>query len=288
MKALSAGALGGRVRPVERARPLEQALWWLAALPAIAVILIGFGFPLLQSLTASFMRDGNWTLANYELVYRLYRQDVFYTVGVAAAGLLLTFGIGIPLSGHLRLRHSHVAEFLLKVPLFVPFVVVGHAMRVFLAPRGTLLSTLHALGLVPADTTLAFSEGWMGLAIALAWKHLALVVLLLMGAFRGVDESYLEAARGFGAGPIRQIWAVLVPMAAPSIGLAAVLSLTSMLASFSIPLMMSRGSGPQMLMIDLYHRYGQHGDFGTASAIGVVSYLLAAGAAYYYLRSLAK
>lgn len=273
---------------MSRARPLEQILWWMAAVPATAVIAVGFGVPLLQSLVASFVREGHLTLANYELVYRLYRQDVIYTVLVAAAGLALTFGAGIPLAGYLRLRHAPAVEFLLKVPLFVPFVVVGHAMRIFLAPRGTLLSVLHALGLASADASLGFGQGWPGLAIALAWKHLALIVLLLMGAFRSVDESYLEAARGFGAGTVRQIWAVLVPMAAPSIALAAVLALTSMLASFSIPLMMSRGSGPQMLMIDLYYRFGQHGDFGVASALGVVSYLLASGAAYYYLRAVSR
>lgn len=269
-------------------RSVERVLWWLAAVPAVGVILVGFGLPLVQSVAASFVREGQVGLANYALVYRLYRQDVLYTVIVAAAGLGLTFGVGIPLSGYLRLHHSPTVEFLLKVPLFVPFVVVGHAMRIFLAPRGTLVTALHSLGLVPVDLQLAMGEGWLGLAIALAWKHLALVVLLLMGAFRGVDESYLEAARGFGAGTVRQIWAVLVPMAAPSIWLALVLALTSMLASFSIPLMMSRGSGPQMLMIDLYHRYGQHGDFAAASAIGVVSYLLAAGAAYYYLRAVSR
>ncbi|MDR7555372.1 MAG: sugar ABC transporter permease [Armatimonadota bacterium] len=273
---------------VPRARPVEQLLWWMAAVPATAVIVVGFGVPLLQSLAASFVRDGRITLANYELVYRLYGQDVVYTVLVAAAGLVLTFGAGIPLAGYLRLHAAPTVEFLLKIPLFVPFVVVGHAMRIFLAPRGTLLSVLHALGLISPDASLGFGQTWLGLAIALAWKHLALIVLLLMGAFRAVDESYLEAARGFGAGTIRQIWAVLVPMSASSLALAAVLALTSMLASFSIPLMMSRGSGPQMLMIDLYYRFGQHGDFGVASALGVVSYLLASGAAYYYLRTVSR
>ena len=271
-----------------RARPVEQILWWVAAVPATAVILAGFGVPLLQSLLASFVREGQPTLANYALVYRLYRQDVLYTVLVAAVGLVLTFGTGIPLAGYLRLHRADAVEFLLKIPLFVPFVVVGHAMRIFLAPRGTLLSVLHAVGLVSADTSLAFGQTWPGLAIALAWKHLALVVLLLTGAFRAVDESYLEAARGFGASGARQLWAVLVPMTAPSIALAAVLVLTSMLASFSIPLMMSQGSGPQMLMIDLYYRFGQHGDLGVASALGVISYLLASGDAYYYLRAVAR
>jgi len=128
----------------------------------------------------------------------------------------------------------------------------------------------------------------LGLVVALTWKHLALVVLLVAGAFRGVEDSYLEAAQGFGAGGLRQIWAILMPMSAPSVALAMVLTLTSMLASFSIPLLMSRGSGPQMLMIDLYYRFGQHGDFGVASALGVVSYGMASGAVYAYLRSVSR
>ena len=68
--------------------------------------------------------------------------------------------------------------------------------------------------------------------------------------------------------------------------MSAVLIFSSMLASFSIPLMMGRGGGPQMLMIDVYYRFGQHGDFATASALGVVSYLLAMGAALVYVRRL--
>jgi putative spermidine/putrescine transport system permease protein len=155
------------------------------------------------------------------------------------------------------------------VPLFVPFVVVGHALRVFVAP--------YAPGL---------ASTWAGIALALAWKHLGLAALLLLGAFRGVDESYLEAARDVGAGGGRLTRDILVPMAAPAIGVSAILIFSSMLASFSIPLMMGRGSGAQMLMIDVYYRFGQHGDFATASALGVVAYLLAMGAALVYVRRL--
>ena len=55
-------------------------------------------------------------------------------------------------------RHAFgPVEFLLKVPLFVPFVVVGHALRVFWSPY------------VPG-----LSSSWAGIAMALAWKHLGL------------------------------------------------------------------------------------------------------------------
>jgi ABC-type Fe3+ transport system permease subunit len=77
-------------------------------------------------------------------------------------------------------------------------------------------------------------------------------------------------------------------MAAPSIAVACILVFGSMLASFSIPLMLGRGSGPQMLMIDVYYRFGQHGDYATAGALGVVSYLLASGVALMHLRSLLR
>ncbi|MGH7318907.1 MAG: ABC transporter permease subunit [Candidatus Rokuibacteriota bacterium] len=162
-------------------------------------------------------------------------------------------------------------EFLLKVPLFVPFVVVGHAIRVFVSPYAP-----------------AFAGSWAGIAAALAWKHLGLAALLLLGAFRGVDESYLEAARQLGAGTGRLTRDVLTPMAWPTVIVSAVLIFSSMLASFSIPLMMGRGGGPQMLMIDVYYRFGQHGDFETAAALGVVAYLMAMGATLVYVRRLTR
>jgi ABC-type Fe3+ transport system permease subunit len=230
-----------------------------------------FVWPVGASLVASFTREGQWTLANYGTVWRLYARDVLYTVGVAAAGSILTFAVTVPLSGWLRARAFGPVEFLLKVPLFVPFVVVGHALRVFWSPY------------LPG-----FATSWFGIAAALAWKHVGLAALLMLGAFRGVDESFLEAARQLGSGTARVTRDILVPMAAPALAVGAVLIFSSMLASFSIPLMLGRGSGAQMLMIDVYYRFGQHGDFETASALGVVSYLLAMGAALIYVRRLTR
>lgn len=250
-------------------RGAERVLWGALCAPPLAVLGLVFLWPLLASVAASFTRDGAFTLANYDTVRRLYARDVAYTVGVAAAGTALTFGVAIPACGWLRARAFGPVEFLLKVPLFVPFVVVGHALRVFLSPY------------VPE-----LAASWPGIAMALAWKHLGLAALLLLGAFRAIDEAYLEAARHLGAGTARLTGDILVPMAAPSLAVTGVLIFSSMLASFSIPLMMGRGSGPQMLMIDVYYRFGQHGDFATASALGVVAYLLAMGAALVYARRL--
>ncbi len=277
-----------RPSEIRGVRGAERLLWVLLCVPALAVLGFAFVYPFGASVGSSFVRDGVPSFGNYGLVYRLYREDVAFTFGVALAGLGFTVAVGVPVCGYLRVRAFAPVEFLLKVPLFVPFVVVGHAMRVFLAPHGTLNGILLPLGILSPENPPSLSSSWVGLALALAWKHLALAALLFLGAFRAVDETYLEAARNFGAGILRQTKDVLVPMAGPSIAVACILVFASMLASFSIPLMMGRGSGPQMLMIDVYYRFGQHGDYGTASALGVVSYLLASGAALVYVRNLTR
>jgi len=266
----------------------ERVLWSGLCLPPLLVLGFAFLYPLAASVGSSLVQEGRLSAANYARVYALYRQDVAFTVLVALAGLALTLVVGLPVCGYLRARPFAAVEFLLKVPLFVPFVVVGHAMRVFLAPHGTLNGLLLPLGFIDPNHPPSLATSWFGLAVALAWKHLALAALLFLGAFRAIDEAYLEAARLFGAGVLRQTTRVLIPMAAPSIAVACVLVFASMLASFSIPLMMGRGSGPQMLMIDVYYRFGQHGDYATAGALGVVSYLLATGAALVYLRQLGR
>jgi ABC-type sugar transport system permease subunit len=267
---------------------MEKTLWVGLCLPSLLVLGFAFLYPLLASIWSSIVHEGNFSLVHYSRVYKLYRQDVIFTLGVAVSGLVLVLLVGLPVCGYLRLRTFRTVEFLLKVPLFVPFVVVGHAMRVFLSPHGTLNGLLLLAGILDPQHPPSLASSWIGLAIALAWKHLGLAALLFMGAFRAVDEAYLEAAQNFGSGILRQTKDILIPMAAPSIAVACVLVFASMLASFSIPLMMGRGSGPQMLMIDVYYRFGQHGDYATAGALGVVAYLMASGAAFVYLRNLVR
>ncbi|MCX8118234.1 MAG: sugar ABC transporter permease [Desulfobacterota bacterium] len=267
---------------------VERSLWAWLCLPSLLVLGFAFLYPLFASIWSSFTHEGRFTLAHYVRVYKLYSQDILFTLGVSFTGLLLVLISGLPVCGYLRLRAFRSVEFLLKIPLFVPFVVVGHALRIFLSPHGTLNGLLLWAGLLEAQNLPSLSTSWVGLAIALAWKHIGLAALLFMGAFRSVEEAYLEAAQNFGAGILRQTKDILIPMAAPSIAVACVLVFASMLASFSIPLMMGKGSGPQMIMIDVYYRFGQHGDYATAGALGVVAYLMASGAAFVYLRKIVQ
>ena len=256
------------------------------AAPPLAIVVWLFFVPFLSSAHLSFIREGQWSLRNYYLVWRLYKFDVLYTLGISLVSLGLIIGIAVFLCGYLRIVGHRAVEFLFKIPLFVPFVVVGHGMRVLLAPRGTLNSALAQVGLINLADPPSIAFTWLGIVVALVWKNLALAVLLVLGAYRAVDEAFLEAARNVGASTFRQIKDILLPMSAPSLVVASAFMFTSMLASFSVPLMIGAGEPPHMLMVDVYYRINYQDDHGTANALGMVSYLLAMGVAGYYLRTI--
>lgn len=266
-----------------------QGLFGLAiALPPLAVVILFFLWPFLRSLVTSFQKDGQFTLANYATAFRLYSGDMLYTLAVSFAALAILLVLGMVIGGYLRIHANPLVEFIFKIPLFVPFVVAGHAMRVFLAPKGILNSLLATAGIINIDDPPSIAFSAAGIIAALVWKNISFALLLIMGAYRGVDESYLEAARNFGASSLKQIKDVLIPMAMPSIVIVGILLFTSLMASFSIPMMIGKGEGAQMLMVDVYYRIVYLSDYGVANALGVVSYLAATAAAVYYMKGVTR
>lgn len=258
------------------------------ATPATVIVLVLFAYPFFLSFGRSLTVEGESPrLGNYEVVFARYGDDVVYTIAICAVSLALVLVLAGTIGGAARLLRLPVVEFLFTIPLFVPFVVIGHAMRVFLAPHGTLNSVLSILPFYDPEGLPSFVFGSAGLIAAFVWKHLGLAVLLVLAAFRGVSEEYLDAARNLGARSIRLVIQHLVPLAKGTFGVVAILTATSIFGNFSIPAMIGSGGGT-MLMVNLYDAINLRRDYGVANAIGLVSYLLSLGAVLYYFRSLRK
>ena len=62
-----------------------------------------------------------------------------------------------------------------------------------------------------------------------------------------------------------------------------VLSFVTMMSVLSVPLMVA-GSQPTLLTVDMAFRINSYGDYRTANALGVISYLITAVAAWFYLK----
>jgi ABC-type spermidine/putrescine transport system permease subunit I len=173
-------------------------------------------------------------------------------------------------------------RWLYRWPLFIPFVVAAQCMRSFLAKNGLMNNTFVALGILEVDQTTGFLD-WRGIVITFVWKQTPFVALLVSGAMASLDRSTIEAARNLGASRLRILFEILVPQVMPTLVVGLILSFVTMMSVLSVPLMIS-GESPTMMTVDMAFRINNYGDYGTANALGFISYLLTAGCAWIYLK----
>ena len=155
-------------------------------------------------------------------------------------------------------------------------------MRTFLAKNGMLNNTLDAIGLVDVSDSSGLLD-WRGIIVTFVWKQTPFVALLVSGAMAALYRAGIEAARNLGAGRLRILVEILLPQVTAVMTVALVLAFVTMLSVLSVPIMISGGS-PTMITVDLAFRVNSYSDYGTANALGFISYLIAGTAALIYIR----
>jgi ABC-type spermidine/putrescine transport system permease subunit I len=139
------------------------------------------------------------------------------------------------------------------------------------------------VGLLDPAATQSFLD-WRGIVVTFVWKQTPFVALLLAGAMASLDRATIEAARNLGASRLRVLIEIVLPQVAQTLMVGLILSFVIMLSVLSVPMMVA-GSQPTMLTVDMAFRINAYSDYPVANALGVISYLMTAVAAWAYLRS---
>jgi len=255
--------------------------------PALFVVGVFFVLPLLLSAVGAFRAaDGSYTLAHFEKSLDLYTKDLLFTLAIVALSTVLIALVAIAIAGYLTLgehpRAVAVLRWLYRWPLFIPFVVAGQVMRTFLGKNGMLNHALIAAGIIEPISAQSFLD-WRGIVIAFVWKQAPFVTLLLAGAMAALDRQYIEAARNLGAGRARVLVDIVLPHVRGTLLVGLVLSFVTMLSVLSVPLMINPNS-PTMITVDIAYRISTFADYAVANALCLLSLLLAALGAVFYLR----
>jgi ABC-type spermidine/putrescine transport system permease subunit I len=264
----------------------SPAVGLLLVAPALIMVLALFVYPFALSIVSAFTGpDGFPSRANFLKAFELYSGDVLFTLLIIASATVLTALASIAIAGTLTLSASPWLVAALKAlyrwPLFIPFIVAAQCMRTFLARNGLMNNALVSLGLLDPSVAQSFLD-WRGIIITFVWKQTPFVALLLAGAMASLDRATIEAARNLGAGRVRVLLEIVIPQVAPTLMVGLVLSFVTMLSVLSVPMMVA-GSQPTMLTVDMAFRINAYGDYPVANALGVISYLMTAVAAWLYL-----
>ena len=187
---------------------------------------------------------------------------------MTAVTTAILIAIAVPLAALLVLGRSRwlaALEALATLPMVLPPTVLGFFLLVLLGPRTAVGRGITAL----LGHPLAFS--FNGLVDGSVIYSLPFDVQPLVAGFASVDATLVDAARLLGAGPVRLVTSILVPLARRSLLAAIVLSFLHTIGEFGVVLMLG-GDIPgstRTLSIVLYNQV-ENFDYAAANRTAAI------------------
>jgi raffinose/stachyose/melibiose transport system permease protein len=237
---------------------------WLFLLPTFVLMMYTSIIPTIWNLILSFQNSTLFTsqfagVANY--------LTTFFSTVIGVALALLIFQLGSKEGAFYRLC--------IFLPFMLPTSIVG-LMFIFIYDKqiGLLNNILTLIGLG------GLTQSWLAqpplnlfaICVVAIWKTVGLPMILTSAGLQSIPSSYLEAAKIDGAGILRQIFSLMLPLVKPIIAIAVTFSLILNFKSFDLVYVLTRG-GPGnstfVVPIDILQTAFTDGEFGYAAAFGI-------------------
>lgn len=265
----------------------------LLLLPGVGFLALFFGTPLAMAMLASFGlgaigQPSRFTLEHYAALagVRAHRDGLVFSVYLAVVPTIVSLLIALPLALALQASFpgKRLFQTLYKLPLVVPGIVAAFLVMIFL-DRGGMFARL----VQPWALTLPklVRDPWaIGTILALVWKAVPFMTLIIAGALAAVPSDLRHAARTLGCGRWRALWHVDLPLALPGITAATLLVFVGQTGAFAIPSLLAP-IYPEPLSLQMYAKAFFENEWGLVAAMGTVLSLVACLVllAYYRLTS---
>lgn len=196
-------------------------------------------------------------------------EIVGLTLQVAAVGTAINLPIALCVSWLIvkrRMPGRLAIDVLVSLPLAVPPVVIGYLLLLLLGKNGIVGVLLNRF----LGVELVFT--WFAAALAAAVVSFPLMARSIMVAMAGVEDRLEMAARSLGAGALRVIFTITLPLAYRGILAGVLLGFVRAISEFGATIVVA-GNIPgrtQTLPIAIFSRV-QTGDDATAIRLIAVS-----------------
>ncbi len=227
----------------------------------------------------------DFTLENFARAFQadeVYLESLIWTVGIAFLTSSLSITLSIPVAYFLA-RYNPFGRSVIELSFLLP--VFGEIFTLFalayaFAPQGPVNWLLMGVGLIQEPIRFIGSP-----LIVIIWMSIpTLSVLLIRSALVGVDVVYEEAAQTMGANTFQTLRKITFPLAKRGIMGALLLSVSSGVGVFTLPLILVGPYNP-WLANKIHREVDPFFNYPMASALGVILTGVSIIFLYLYLRS---
>lgn len=264
---------------------------WVALFvgPALFFIIFYLLYPSIHTIVLSFMDRRSETfvgLKNYIYAFTsrsmltAFRNNllwlVIFTLGTVGLGLIMAILAD-------RIKYERLAKSIIFMPMAISFVGAGVVWKFIYnyKPPG-----VEQIGILNQILVLfgADPKGWLiqgpwinniALIFVGIWIWTGFCMVILSAAYKGIPKELMEAGRVDGANEWQIFRHIILPSMKSTIAVVATTMIVNVLKIFDIVYVMTNGNfGTEVIANRMYKEMFQYRNYGRASAIAVVLFLL--------------
>lgn len=273
--------------------PLAIFLLLMVMVPLVIAVLSSFGLT-----TVAPGLPGRFTLQGYYDFFDPEKPSLkalWFTFKVTLITTLISTSFGLGLALFMRFRGIHLnaaLSFLVKIPLFMPYLVTAFVFWVLLYPKGYVgiifkILFVEYFRLVGDAPALVNDPCGIAIITCGSWMRFPYAFVIIHGLLQMLDPTLEEAARTLGARTGRIIRRIYLPLLGYGLLSVVLLNFLALFIAFSIPFVLG-ASWPQFLSVFVYVNAKDQGNWLAGYTTSVIYISVALVIAGFYTRALAK
>ncbi len=211
------------------------------------------------------------TIFRTEKYYSNFLSTFVIAVFVTGLGLVLGFLLGVLLNS--MGKGKGFTRTLWYIPGLISMAIISQFINFMIAPAGALNRLLESMGSDPVLWTR--SVFWMYFFIigTVVWRGLGGTAILFIAGLNSIDPVIYEAARIDGAGRVRTLFAITLPLIRPMLGFILITGFINAMGIFEPVMLISRGGPDSATKVILYAIYDDafaNSKFGLSCALSLI------------------
>jgi ABC-type sugar transport system permease subunit len=257
-------------------------------LPSLLLIGVFSYYPAVRSLIGGFYQWNGFSAPAYAGIsqFRQYIQAPTFATEARNIAVLTGGSIAISLVAqfsaaeivmHMPRRAGTVAKYVLVLPIVLPPLVLIEVWAYLLQPGSGLIDRILGAAGLPQPTWLSDPHlALVGiLLVGFPWIS-NLGFLIFLGGLQNLPKEIKDASRIDGAGPLKRVFAIDIPLLIPQFRIVVILSGIFAVQNF-IPILLLTNGGPGTATLvpglDMYQSAFQNDQYGYGMAIGTLLFV---------------
>ncbi|AIQ12598.1 carbohydrate ABC transporter permease [Paenibacillus durus] len=284
-------------------RKLWNDLHLFMALPAILLFGLFFIYPLVQGIGISLTDSNGMTAPRFIGLHNFAdffhdaraKRDVYNTVffAIGSAPLLNLFGFLYALILDRPFKGKGFVRAVVYLPAVISPLIMGYVWYFILQPdRGFLyhlLASLH-LGTGGSDWLGNAHSALIVLVFINVWQFVGMTMIIYLAGLQSIPKELYEAGEIDGAGYLKSLWYITIPMVVQSIKINVVTNIIGSLSVFEVIIALTDGGpGYSTESLSIYILRMLYGSFtGYSTAVAMILFAMIIIPVFIFMRYINK